>query len=305
MIDNDEESTLGSTCAVVLNWKDTRGTTSCIQSLLEIFDPSNIVVVDNESTGDLKARVKQRFPIGIVVIENKENRGFAAGVNLGIRFAKAAGYRYVLALNNDVVFERREILPLFDSARWSGDLGLIAPVIRNLDGSVQSAGSMVSAFTMSVTEISEVGTLVRPDFLTWACVLVRVSVFDVVGLLDERFFMYWEDVDFGLRCRRAGYDLAVVQDASIRHTRSTSHTMAGGRIDRYQALGTVVMARKYGSQWIAGSVVRLGARLIKRVAARRLRNVVQVAIGAWQGLFMKGPAYLVLAPDNRSRPRKY
>jgi len=165
MIENDDESTLASTCAVVLNWKDPRGTTECIRSLLEVFDAANIVVVDNESTGELRTIVDQQFPVGIVMIENAENRGFAAGVNLGIRLAMAAGYRYMLAINNDVVFERRDILPLFNSSVWSGGLGIIAPVIRNLDGSVQCAGSRLSASTMSVREILEVGTPTRPTGL--------------------------------------------------------------------------------------------------------------------------------------------
>jgi len=115
--------------------------------------------------------------------------------------------------------------------------------------------------------------------------------------------MYWEDVDFGIRCRRAGYGLAIVQNASVRHARSASHAKAGGRIDRYQALGTVVMARKYGLPWIIGAVMRLTARVLKRAAKGQLRNVGQVAMGAWRGLFIRCPAYCVMASPKQESSR--
>jgi hypothetical protein len=236
--------------AVVLNWRDPDSTTLCIESLLREESISLIHVVDNESRGQLADIVGERVRLH----EQQENLGFSRGVNIGLREALADDDRRI---------------------------GLVAPVILNPDGSVQSTGGRFRALDAATSDRVDGAAI---NYLTWACVLIPRSTLLQVGLLDEAFFMYWEDVDYGLRTLASGRTLRIAPRATVVHALSKSHAKAGPAIDRYSARGLVVLARKQSraSVWI-GAAFRIALRLVKRALARDGARVQAVVRGVREG----------------------
>lgn len=265
--------------AVVLNWRDPDSTTLCIESLLREESISLIHVVDNESRGQLADIVGERVRLH----EQQENLGFSRGVNIGLREALADDeVDAVLVINNDAVVTEGAIDELIavladDDRR----IGLVAPVILNPDGSVQSTGGRFRALDAATSDRVDGAAI---NYLTWACVLIPRSTLLQVGLLDEAFFMYWEDVDYGLRTLASGRTLRIAPRATVVHALSKSHAKAGPAIDRYSARGLVVLARKQSraSVWI-GAAFRIALRLVKRALARDGARVQAVVRGVREG----------------------
>ena len=279
------------TVALVLNWRDDASTLRCVVDLCDVFAQENVLVVDNESRGTM-VEVLATHGLGeVAVMALPENRGFAGGVNAGLAHILTVGADYIFVINSDTKLDLGRLSPIFWDTHWPRDVGAVGPVILNPDGTVQSAGGRVVAWTLTVADNINGSSAADIHYLTWACVMLRSSAVRDVGLLDERFFMYWEDVDFGLRLRAKGYRLAVAAEANIVHLGSGSHPRAGARIDRYHALGAVALGRKYGGWWALGAAMRIAARIARRILGGRWAAAAAVAEGAARGLRGKGPAY--------------
>lgn len=281
-----------STAAVVLNWRDAEQTLMCIDSLLAEPLVDHIVVVDNEATGELRAALAAVPAERMTLIESAENRGFSAGVNLGLRAALAGRFDSFLMLNNDAVLHEGALARLRDALDADPALALVGPKILNPDGTTQSTGSHVNRMTFATSSLAEPGQL---DYLTWACVLLPRSTLECVGLLDERYFMYWEDVDYGFRVTASGARQRCVPEALVTHNVSSSHSSAGTAIREYSALGLSVFARSRGLGIKAGARVRLFLKVAKQLARRNLR-LAQALVEMWRlGKRIEAPAYAAIA----------
>ena len=245
----------------MLNWRDTVSTQRCVASLLDSTALAGVVVVDNESTGELREMRGERLDL----IEVPENRGFSGGVNVGIRRALEAGADAVLVINNDAVIAAGALDLLVEALAADPELGIVAPLIVNPDGSVQSRGGRVSRWSGVARQNYSTR---RIDYLSWACVLVRADVFRAVGELDERFFMYWEDVDYSLRARESGYRIGVVDDAVVSHELSASGRTAGRLLAVYYTWSMLSLGDKHGGAVWLRSRIALLALLLARVVRR-------------------------------------
>ncbi|RZI95829.1 MAG: glycosyltransferase family 2 protein [Microbacterium sp.] len=266
--------------AVVLNWRDAPSTAVCVASLLAEDGVASVVLVDNESTGELRALAGDR----VTLIEQPDNLGFSRGVNVGLRHALSLGADAALVINNDATLEPHAFAAMVDAwQEHGGRAGLIAPIVRYADGTLQSSGGRVRGIDAATDDL--VGAA-RANYLTWACVLVPRATLEEVGLLDERFFMYWEDVDYGLRVLDAGRELVVAEHATVIHEKSKSHARAGVAIEKYSARGLVILARTHrGTLLYSGLPVRTAARVLKRIIQGRpahARAVVEGVIEGWR-----------------------
>jgi GT2 family glycosyltransferase len=265
--------------AVVLNWRDAASTARCVASLLAEDGVSRVVVVDNESTGELRGLAEDR----VTLLEQRRNLGFSAGVNVGLRHALETDLSAALVINNDATVQPGAVSALIDAWRAYGDdAGLLAPLIVNSDGSTQSTGGHLRRADAATNDQAPED---RINYLTWACVLVPRSTLVRVGLLDEAFFMYWEDVDYGLRVLDHGLRLIHVPQAVVVHERSKSHSKAGSAvISNYSAHGLVVLGRKRRGWLLAvGVPYRLLLRVARRLASRDATAAGEVVRGALSG----------------------
>jgi GT2 family glycosyltransferase len=202
------------TAVIIVNWNGRPLLPACLQSVQEqIPAPDLVIVVDNASSDGSVAYLRTAWP-GVQVIEAGSNLGFPAGNNLGIRAALAAGVEYVLLLNSDAQLlpgaleKLRQALERTGPSAWAA-----APKIlyRRNPGVIWSAGGRFDWWRgVSVDRgIGEPdrGQYDRPERVEFAnacCLLIRSQAFRDLGLLDEAYFMYFEDSDFIARLSRAG-----------------------------------------------------------------------------------------------------
>ncbi len=189
-----------------------------------------LVVVDNASTDGSADAVESEFP-NVILLRNSKNLGFAGAVNRGIAYAMEQGESGPLVLlNPDTLCEPELLMDLASELQRRPDVGLIAPGLRLPDGSPQPYAygddpslsyllrrgwsRLIHRRALHNWAISEAANV---DWVSFACVCIRRDAIAGVGDLDEHFFMYFEDNDWGIRARRAGWKIRYDPGGSIIH----------------------------------------------------------------------------------------
>lgn len=279
------------TGAVVLNWRDYGRTTRCVSELVKSSLLSDIVVVDSESAGTLATLLPPDPRIRL--IEHSYNVGFAAGVNSGIRvLMKNSDVRSILVINNDAILPVDSLRALITALDEDQSLAMVGPRNFSPSGKVLSNGGVFNWWTWGADEMGE---NLEPDFLTWACVLIPVSTFRNIGLLDERYFMYYEDADFAIRLRRASMRFAVVRTARVIHEIGSSHCHAGKRIEAYAAASFRHFIQVYGGNRRWTGLTRLYLKVMIAILKCDF-STAQYIIAGWRlGRCAPDPIYLAFA----------
>lgn len=196
------------------------------------------IVVDNASLDGSTEMVRTTFPDALLVV-NEANVGFTRAVNQGLALARGAA---VLLLNPDAELMAGALGALWDELRAHPDVAVVGPKVLNSDGTVQSSRRTFPGLAIGFVEstvlqraLGGLPALRRyycrdtsddepqdVDWLTGACLLVRREAIEQVGGLDERFFMYFEEVDWCWRMRRAGWRVRYQPAARVLHHSSQS-----------------------------------------------------------------------------------
>lgn len=207
---------------VVLNFNGESCLLACLSSLSRL-DYGNffVVVVDNASGDSSIASAQASFP-AYTYIRNAENKGFAGGMNVGMKAAFAAGAEWVWLFNNDATAEVSALKILMAVGEQVSRAGLLSPRISGAMGELWFGKGKVNALRMRAEHVlpskQELGKTFYPsEFLTGCALLVKREAFECVGDLDDRFFLYYEDVDFSVRVRAAGFQVLVVPGAQVFH----------------------------------------------------------------------------------------
>jgi N-acetylglucosaminyl-diphospho-decaprenol L-rhamnosyltransferase len=223
---------------IIVTYNSRRDLDGCLTALVQTR-PSNameIVVVDNGSSDGTAAHVRERWP-SVTLIAGGENLGFAKANNVGIR--KSTG-DLVLLLNPDAIVSPGSIETLVAALTAHSEAAIAGPRIVDGDGRPElSFGSMISPIAELRQKLLVVGNdrhvpvlsqwvdrMTRQqkpvDWVSGACLLIRRTDLDAVGLLDERFFMYAEDVDLCAAVRARGRAVLFVPQAQVVHLRGRS-----------------------------------------------------------------------------------
>ena len=217
---------------VIPNWNLKEDTMSCVESVLAGNYPvQRIVVVDNGSRDGSPGALSDRFGNEIDQIVHSDNLGFAKGTNAGIRHALAQGADHVLLLNNDTVVDTELVERLVEVLDQDTTTAVLGPAIYYYDDPKRfwRLGAVRQRWVPVPREIGrdslDTGQFPAPfdvDYVTGCAMLVPAGIFETVGLLDESFFMYYEDADFCQRVRDAGHRITVVPQARVWHKVSAS-----------------------------------------------------------------------------------
>ncbi len=221
-----------------------------------------IIVVDNAST-DGSVDAARRWP-GVRVIETGANIGFARGNNAGIR---ASSGSHLLLLNNDTIVPPGAIDGLVAALDRAHGVAVVGPRLVDGEGRAElSFGRMVgpwNEFHQKVLMPSRAETLTRSEqFVDWvsgACLLVRRSDADAAGLLDERYFMYLEDVDLCAAIRARGRRILFTPSVQVTHLRGRSRASAPGETGRAYRRSQLAFYEKHHPAWVP--LLRLYLRL--------------------------------------------
>ena len=246
----------------------------CLQSLHDtpVSRRHEIIVVDNAST-DGSAEVARRWP-DVRVIETGENLGFARGNNIGIQ---ASAGTNVLLLNSDTVISAQAIDRLIEALDRHPDVAVVGPRLVDANGRTElSFGRMVGPLNELrqkilmrgharqrpvITRLVERATRREqfPDWVSGACLLVRRRDAEAVGLLDTRYFMYLEDVDFCAAIRARGRRVLFTPDAEVVHARGRSAQSAPAGTSRAYRRSQLAFYEKHHPAW--APLLRLYLRL--------------------------------------------
>jgi GT2 family glycosyltransferase len=211
---------------ILLNWNSYEHTANCIASLQKVT-PANfdVIVVDNGSKDGSGLALQQKFT-QIKYIQAPTNLGFAGGNNKGFEYAIAYGYQYALMLNNDTFVEPNFLALLVSYLDSHPTVGAIQPKIffNNNRQKIWNGGSYFLSWlgwTYSKNYMRSAGPaqnkFAEVDWITGCALLVRTSIVQKIGALNDNFFIYYEDVDFSFRIRQAGYKLMFHPQSVIYH----------------------------------------------------------------------------------------
>ena len=211
---------------VLVNYRNAALTEAAVSSLRKNSSGVDIqiIVVDNAS-GDGSVERLRASCADCVVIDAGANRGFSAGNNIGIRRALADGAEAVLLLNNDTEVEPGFLPPLLDAVRDGRTIATSKIMFADAPDRVWYGGGHVDRARGGFYHETEARNADVPRYVTFAsgcCLLLPASFFGKCGLLDESFFLYYEDAELCLRAYAAGFRIRYVPSSIIRHKVSAS-----------------------------------------------------------------------------------
>lgn len=262
---------------VLLNWNGWRDTIDCLASVEKLHYPNfRVVVVDNGSTNDSVAQIRRAFP-GQLILESPTNLGFAGGCNVGIKRAMSEGADYVWLLNNDTIVDPKALNALVERAEAAApSVGAVGSVLYFMDrpDRIQIwGGGYVNFWSGRSPSFDAPTSEQKIEFICGGSMLISRAALLSVGLLDEGFFVYWEDTDYCFRLRKAGFLLAVAPESKVLHKGSASFGKGGVALDTYSTRSAARFFGKHAPFPAIPFWAGVGLRILKRAALGRWRNL--------------------------------
>jgi len=229
---------MDSVAIVVLNWNGMGDTFDCIASLSkQTYMNFTIVLIDNGSTehgtNHKLDELKTKYPDQLHIIRNQKNDGFAGGVNIGIRYALEHNFTYVALFNNDAVANPNWLSALVTAAKEHKS-AITTGLLLHADGkTIDSTGDWYSIWGLPFPRDRNqlVSIASKSGFVfgaTGGASLYRSELFKEIGLFDESFFAYYEDVDISFRAQLAGYKVYYTNEAVAYHKQGASSSKISG-----------------------------------------------------------------------------
>ncbi|MCI5165032.1 MAG: glycosyltransferase family 2 protein [Candidatus Electrothrix sp. GM3_4] len=242
---------------ILLNWNAAEDTIGCVQNLQSFLgdnleDKTTIYVVDNNSDPADREKIQQNCQ-RVIFIQNDSNLGYAGGNNVGLRRALKDGCECILLMNNDARIAEKDFQLLVQAMDTEPDLGIVGPIIRDDSGGILNAGGRdigrhyISHFKHPV----QPDTLYNVDYVSGTICLIRSSLLEHIGLLDEEYFFSGEIADLCERAKKqrmssgAYCRITVNPLATGTHDLSASHGNRGGIYTYYTVRNRFLYIRKH------------------------------------------------------------
>ncbi|HUV31821.1 MAG TPA: glycosyltransferase family 2 protein [Acidobacteriota bacterium] len=296
--------------AVVISYNGMKFLPDCLRTLQEDLRGfrHEVIVVDNGSRDGSVEFVRRTFP-RMTLIDNGRNLGFARAVNIGLQ-AAAGDFLYVL--NQDLRFPDGTAARLLARLKADDTIGLIGPAYHDFDGHLQSSARSLPSYRHMIYKTLLLDRLFprHREFSSWkmgwfdhrsemfvdqpmgSVMLIRREVVARVGLMDERFPLFMNDVDYCRRMRDAGYRLLYYPEAVVEHYVGAStgarpyRMIVSSHRSLYRYLAKYARAREYPLLWLSGLLLLLGLvpRLLGRLLLRAISSAKLPPGSRWRGL---------------------
>ena len=275
---------------IVLQYNNSQDTIRCLNSVKELDYPDyTTTVVDNAS--DVKDFNNIRFFVESLqntrfdLISSDKNLGYAGGNNLGVKQALENSADYIFILNPDTTVEQNALTELIEAVKSNPKIGIIGLAID--EGNHTIYGGKIEWLKPELTHINKIHgnfyttvlKLPRENYIPGACMLIKRDVVKKIGLLDERYLLYFEDADYCVRARNAGYELAITPEIIAKHSVSASTSNLGSALLlRYHFRNAHLFNFKNGPIWVKlvlpfWSVFIIIKQLVKIVFVRSKREI--------------------------------
>ena len=290
---------------VVLNWNDAASTRRAIAALRGVGrSRTRIIVVDNGSSEPI------RLPLGepgddVTLIASPVNLGYAGGNNLALQRAFSDGADFVWLFNNDALCPGETLARLIAACQADPSIGLVSPVVLD-EQEPERVQIACGTFDLAVpthipcydlaTARILMATKSNRITLSGAALLIRRSVYEAIGGLDEALFAYWEDTDYSIRAAMAGYRNVLVADAVVYHPAKRVGDGAAIRphFYYYMARNEILLWRKHARPVAALRAViwvfRRQLGLLRGTARAEVRQAILA--GLWDGVCGAGGAFV-------------
>jgi GT2 family glycosyltransferase len=279
---------------VLVGWNNKAYLDPCLKSLYDsgMKNSFDVTVVDNGSTDGSQQMLAEKYP-DVMQIQNAGNVGLGKASNQGIEATKG---HYILLLNNDTIVNGVSFDAMIEFLDKNPKTGAVGGKLMNPDGTIQAGYNYFSSLHEEFLVATQLGELFKPgypavmdvqevksvDWLGSACLMVRRSALDQVGLLDEGYFIYGDEADLQYRLKKAGWDVYFLPHATTIHY--------GGRsMDRWKRRKMVYRGKMLFYQKHYG--------VFKTLLLRILLGILSVAkLIAW--------AFIIILPNKRDRAQK-
>ena len=270
---------------IVLNWNNWQDTIECLDSIFGLrYDNFQVLAVDNGSTdgseekikewakgksvstvrynretaeqGGLPEKEKGLAQPSIVLIQTKGNLGYAGGNNVGMRYAlNQDDCKYVWLLNNDTIIDRDALTEMVEMAETDEKVGKVGskllyhdrPNILQATGGCNIVPWMGNTSTIAADEEDDGrwDEAFEPGYISGASLLVRKEVVERIGLMEDKYFLYWEDADWGVRARRKGYRLLYCPKSKVWHKEGGTSGYLSLKTDYYWIRNGLYFTKKF------------------------------------------------------------
>jgi len=239
----------------LISFNNNKVTLECLESLEKVRKNNfelNIVVIDNASKEKFKT-LKKYLNFTLKIIRSEENLGFSGGQNLGIKYSLERGADYVVILNNDTEVDENLVSNLIKSFR--DNIGIVSPKIyfakgyefhkdrykENEKGKViWYAGGIIDwenviGIHKGVDEVDkgQFNSSMETEYATGCCMMVKAQVFEKIGFLDDKYFLYYEDADFCIRARNNNFKVIFEPSGLLWHKNASSAGGSGSSLQDY------------------------------------------------------------------------
>lgn len=278
---NDSRSDAPETALILVNWHGADETLACLNAIAQLEGPRPfVIVVDNGST-DGSLEQLRGCPIIDKLIESPVNLGFGAGCNLGIEFARTLKPLYLWHLNNDALPDPFALQALVATAGTNPKIGAVGSVLyanEQCDEVECWGGGQIDFLTGQPRHLKTPG---MPDYITGASLLCRMDAMLAMGCFDERYFLYWEDVDLCFRLRDAGWEIAVAAGSHVAHAPSSSADKVPQHAIRWYNCGAIQFFRTHAPHPVRPIIFNFMYRFFGQLHAGHLKNALTLLSVYW------------------------
>lgn len=238
---------------VILNTNRCEDTLATLESLdRNTYSRNEILILDNASVDGSVQAIKTAFP-KVEIFELEENLGYAGNNNVGIKIAIDKGAEWVFVLNEDTILAPECLSSLIDVGERETDIGIVGPMVYHYDEPevIQSAGGKIgpdwSAWHLAQNDVDHGQYKVshEVDWISGCAIMVRREVIDEIGMLDERFFYYWEETEWCLRAKKSGWKIVQVPQAKLWHKGVQQDYEPSASVTYYNTRNRLLMLSKH------------------------------------------------------------
>ena len=285
---------------VILNFNGEKDTVECLTSIRQLLTKNyqlSTIVVDNGSKEKLVVSSKE-----LVVIRNIDNLGFAGGNNVGIQYALENKADYIVILNNDTLVDKNLVDELVKVSQSDETIGIVVPKIYFAKGfefhKSRYKKDQLGKVIWYAGGIIDWGNVIgkhrgvddvdsgqyekegETDFASGCCMMIKRSVFEKIGMLDNKYFLYYEDSDFSLRAKKAGFKIVFAPKAVLWHKNAGSAGGSGSsRQDYYITRNRLLFGMRYAPLRSKLALLRESLGLLVNGRPWQKRGVIDFYLG--------------------------